>query len=68
MQQEQIHQPPIDPQLLATQESFSFTQALEDSQPQPLAYPLDGIDGAFATQDADTWLNNMINNDDSEWM
>jgi hypothetical protein len=70
MQQEQTYQlnPPIDPQILATQESFSFTQALEDSQPQPSVYPLDGIDGAFGTQDADTWLDNMINNDDSEWM
>jgi hypothetical protein len=61
----------IDPQILATEESFSFTQALEDSQPQASVYPLDGIDGvdgAFATQDADTWLDNMINNNGSEWI
>jgi hypothetical protein len=60
----------IDPQILATEESFSFTQALEDSQPQPSVYPLDGIDGvdgAFATQDADAWLDNMIDNG-SRWI
>ncbi|KFY28958.1 hypothetical protein V491_00241 [Pseudogymnoascus sp. VKM F-3775] len=74
MQQEQIQElnSLIDLQILATQESFSFTQALEDSQqPQPPVDPLDGIDGidrAFATQDAETWLDNMINNNDSEWM
>jgi hypothetical protein len=58
----------IDPEILEAQEPFSFTQVIENSQPQPLVYPLDGIDGAFGTQDANTWLDNMINNDDSEWM
>lgn len=63
MQQEQIQELSslIDLQILTAQESFSFTQALE-----PPVDPLDGIDGidrAFATQDAETWLDNMINND-----
>lgn len=57
----------IDPQILATDEPFSFTQALEDSQPQPSVYPLDGIDGTLAVQDADAWLDNMINND-NDWI
>ena len=70
MQQEKTQQlnPPIDPQILTTQVPFSFTQTLEDSQPNSSLYPLNGIDGAFATQDADTWLDNMINNNDNEWM
>jgi hypothetical protein len=65
MQQEPTQQlnPLIDPQILATEESFSLTGVLEDSQPQP---SLDGIEGAFGTQDADTWLDNMISNNDSE--
>jgi len=69
MQQEPTQQldPLIDPQIQATEESFSRTPVLEDGQPQPSLYPLDGIEGAFAMQDADTWLDNMVSND-SEWI
>jgi hypothetical protein len=50
----------IDPQLLATEPS-TLARAL-DSQMQLPLYPLDGIDEVFAIQDADTWLDNMVNN------
>jgi hypothetical protein len=65
MQQEPTQQldPLIDPQIQA--ESLSFTQALEEDQPQPFSYPLDGIEGTFTTQDADNWLDNMANNEDA---
>jgi hypothetical protein len=56
---------PIDPQIQATEEPLPLTWALETEQPQPSEYPLDGIEGAFAMQDADTWLDNNIN---SEWI
>lgn len=60
--------PPIDSQVRATEESFSPSQVLEERQPQPYSYPLEGIEGAFATQDADSWLDNLFNNDGNEWM
>lgn len=50
----------IDPQPLATEPS-TLARAL-DSQMQLPLYPLDGIDEVFAMQDADIWLDNMVNN------
>jgi hypothetical protein len=46
----------------------SLTQIVEDRQPQPSLYPLDGIEGAFAMRDADTWLDNIVIENDSEWV
>jgi hypothetical protein len=36
----------IDPQILATEESFSLTRVLGNGQSQPSLYLLDGIEGA----------------------
>lgn len=70
MQQEPTQQlsPLIDPRILATEESSPHTQVMEDSQPLPSLYPLEGIEGTFGTQDADTWLDNLANDNDSEWI
>jgi hypothetical protein len=54
---------PTDLQIQATGDFFSFTQELEDEEPLPF-----GIEGAFTTQDADTWLNNLDSNNDGEWI
>jgi hypothetical protein len=64
MQQELTPQPdmPIDPQILVIDQLLSPAQAPDTSQPQPSAYPLVGIEGALATQDAENWLN------DIEWV
>ncbi len=70
MQQEPTQQlnPLIDLQILVTEESLSPTRVLDDSQLQPSLYPLDGIEGEFAIQDADTWLDNMFSSNNSEWI
>jgi hypothetical protein len=63
--QQQAH-PPIDPQLRVREEPFSFNQALEESQLLPSSYPLEGIEGELTTFDADIWLDNIFNGEDSE--
>ena len=69
-QQEPPQQPdsPTDSQAQTTEEFPSLTQVLEDGQFQPSLGPLDGLEGAFSTQDANTWLDNMVNNNDSAWV
>ena len=69
-QQELVQQPdPLtDPHTQTTEEFPSLTQVLEDGQFQSSLYPLDGIEGAFTTQDADIWLDNMISSNDTDKM
>lgn len=55
----------VDPQIMATDVSLSAAGA-ENSHPQPSVYPLDGLEEA-ALQDADTWLQNMTNNNSAQW-
>jgi hypothetical protein len=56
---------PIDPRIIAMEETLSTIQVLEDGQSQPPLYPADGAEGTSAMQDADAWLDNMI---DNEWL
>ena len=58
----------IDPRLRAVDEPFSPSQLQEDDQPPVSEYPMDTLEGISATRDADTWLDNMFNGDDSEWL
>ena len=58
----------IDPRLRAADEPFSSTQLPEDGQPQISEYPTDVLEGISATRNADTWLDNMFNGDDNEWL
>jgi hypothetical protein len=58
----------IDPQLRTMHETLPSTQVNGNNQYEPSLYPLETIGGALRTQDADAWLNNMFNDEDSEWM
>lgn len=59
---------PIDPQLLPA-EGLISPQESGDNEPQPTAYPLNGLSGfdEAAMQDADAWLQSMANHNDNEW-
>lgn len=48
-------------------ESFLPARAPEDNQPQPYSHPVDGIDEALSMQDANDWLDNMIDID-NDWL
>lgn len=65
MQQETAQQcdPTIDPQLGTVEESFP-TQISEENQ--PISYTTEGIEGAVM-QEADTWLEDMVNNN-NDWL
>lgn len=58
----------IDPQLQATHETLPLTQVTGDNQHELSLYPLETIGGGLGTQDADAWLNNIFDDEDSEWM
>jgi len=58
----------IDPQLRAMHETLPLTQTTRDNQYDPSLYPLDTVGGELGTQDADAWLSNMFDEEDSEWM
>ena len=68
-QQEPTQQPDphTDLQIGAMEETFPFTQVTEISRPQPPLYPTGGMEGAPIMQDADAWLDNIVNND-NEWL
>jgi len=77
-QHEPIQQQPIiDPQLLATEQPSTHSQAADGVlsmetiemtpadavAPQISLYPLDGIEGEFSMHEADAWLANIDGND-----
>ena len=59
--------PPFVPHLRVTEESNLPARASEDNQHQPYLHPVDGTDGVFDIQDAEDWLNNMVDID-NEWL
>jgi hypothetical protein len=70
-QQESASQEPdslIDPRLRMTTESFPQSQVSGNSQAQLPLYPLSGIEGGLPMQDANTWLNDMFNDEDNTWV
>jgi hypothetical protein len=55
---------PIDPQIQTAEDLHPTYTTLETGQTQPYEYPLDGIDGTAAIQEADAWLEDLAN----EWI
>ena len=56
----------IDLQLL-TGEPSPPVQITGDKLPDPSIYPEEGIEGA-ALQEADSWLDNLVNDNANEWL
>ena len=57
--------PPNGPAGIDEEHSLFIPLTVEDNQPQPSSHPLVGMEEPFVFEDADEWLNNMINLDDN---